>query len=778
MLGEIFGKILDMGIVGGYVILIAIFLRLLLYRCERKYSYYLWLLVFVSLCVPLRPQGNFSLIPHQLAGFSIQEQVARLFGETISGQRFKDNQLQDAMPALDQTDLKPAGVLTQEGADSEVSKELIEGTANREGQDKSARHELKSTSEKLMFTAGVVWMAGIVLIAVFQMFNVLRFGRQLGCYSSEKKPGKAAYDKYGEIRECKWVEAPFLWGFFHPVIYIPAGLEEQERSYILAHERYHRKRKDNFTKLFAFCVTVVYWFHPLVWAAYILFCRDMELSCDEAVLLGAEQNIRREYASSLLRFAAKQNGYSFVLLSFGESFVKSRIRNVLTFRKNKAVVSVMIIALLAAVALGIFLWPDSDKGEGNNTMPDNQDNINPQQNQPGQGEEPLTDQVESVSHAAIGENYLGSFGKEQYYWEELEDGKWQVYSVNEENGERLETLFSQTVENGTIHSFGADEKNIVYSAGEVEGSLGLFSGAFYSYNRQTQRVKEAYVTDAADFIIIDDYIYYQKYMNQGEDDTNDLYRMNLAFAQEERIAQNTRLVGYDIQGGRLYGARRVNDRNYLADLISMNYDGSDSIVLINMADGYFADRMEDYDSLEFQNITTGQDDFVSVEVWQWGYREGSGDGYRNSLIEKRFYRVKTDGSMLSESAIEEDSVSLRVGGNETGETLDGVEETFRPAVSITAESVDVFLVNNTGQELMAGEDYYIQIWEDGKWSDIPNNNGWHDIGIIIGPESTCQFQCMLDHSAYEYKPGTYRIKKSVYLDEEKKDLYAEFDIVI
>lgn len=139
-------------------------------------------------------------------------------------------------------------------------------------------------------------------------------------------------------------------GIFHPVIYIPFGLEACRREMILLHEQYHIRRRDHLVKLFASVLLAVYWFHPLVWLSWVILCRDMEMSCDEKVLelLGSEQ--RKAYSLALLQFASGESA-GYVPLGFGEPNVKSRIKHVLRFKKAAVGTGVCGVVILIATIL-------------------------------------------------------------------------------------------------------------------------------------------------------------------------------------------------------------------------------------------------------------------------------------------------------------------------------------------------------------------------------------------------------------------------------------------
>lgn len=126
------------------------------------------------------------------------------------------------------------------------------------------------------------------------------------------------------IYECDSIATPFVFGIFHPGIYIPFHMTEEEQRYVLAHERYHIRRYDYLVKLLGFMLLTIYWMNPFVWLSYFCFVRDQEMSCDEAVLLMFGNEIKQAYSMSLLNYAIGKNRYMLTPLAFGESDVKKK----------------------------------------------------------------------------------------------------------------------------------------------------------------------------------------------------------------------------------------------------------------------------------------------------------------------------------------------------------------------------------------------------------------------------------------------------------------------
>lgn len=440
MLETLFGKLLSMSLVGGYAIIIVLAARLFLIKikCERKYAYYLWFVVFLNLCLPISIQGHFSLIPRQVSQLSLEESLGLYSGagidgagapsgdgnmpndggdkgrggsgtdahnsaagagnggadmsknsdsaanmlENLDGAADMLGNLNDTADMLEGMD-GSAGVGSSDIHDAQASKDYADGLPEGIGKQQNGvmadskaslfgfigKNDFFKTQEgqegwgdstvfwkKAQGFGGMVWLLGIMVIVLWNLYNGLRLKKQLERNRRTLEAG---------IFLAEGIDTPILWGFIKPAIYLPSNIAEDEKEYIIAHEAYHKKRRDYLAKLMAFGITALHWFNPLAWAAYAYFCRDMEISCDEAVLAGAKEDIRKRYASSLLTYAARQNGYVLAPLTFGEPSLQSRIRNVLQYKKKNVIVSVIAILCALVVVTGLVLRPREEVGSGN-----------------------------------------------------------------------------------------------------------------------------------------------------------------------------------------------------------------------------------------------------------------------------------------------------------------------------------------------------------------------------------------------------------------------------
>ena len=262
-------------------------------------------------------------------------------------------------------------------------------------------------------------------------------------YSSLKRKVRASLPDSGY-----WVSddipAPCVLGLFRPRIYLPSGLSQDWIPLILAHERAHLRRGDPWWKLLGFAVVCVYWFHPLVWAGYGLFCRDLELACDEKAVAGLDQNGRAAYSQAMLECAMGRRSFLISPLAFGEIGVKERVKRILSYRKPKVWALVAGPLVCCAVALFFLTSPQETSGASGGIS----------------GEYRLTIGAEGITGVEV------STPNESCFFSPGEAG---VFSKGEEL--RLELLDNlDTLEGVTISAMtDGEEYNVVYTLYVPEG---------------------------------------------------------------------------------------------------------------------------------------------------------------------------------------------------------------------------------------------------------------------------------------------------------------------
>lgn len=308
------------------VILAVLLVRLILRRQPKKYSYLLWSVVGIRMLFQIQLPARFSLL--SLWHFLMQR---------ISGIRFlTDSPKVTNMQRL--TDLQ-AGTQNLQPAGQLITGQTVTGAAQGLSQ---AGAKVGIGWDRLLQICILIWIAGVIALMLYGIFSYFKCRRMTA----------QAVHMEGNIWECDHLATPFVLGIVRSRIYIPFHLSAEEKPYILAHETYHIRRGDPIVRLLAFVLLAAYWINPFVWLAYFLMIRDMEMSCDEAVLLQLGTQIKKAYSNSLLTFATGRKQVTFSPLAFGESGTSGRIKNILDFKKPKVWGS--LLAILAVILAAVF----------------------------------------------------------------------------------------------------------------------------------------------------------------------------------------------------------------------------------------------------------------------------------------------------------------------------------------------------------------------------------------------------------------------------------------
>ena len=328
---SVFLRLLDMSLLSSYCVVIVLLIRLLLRKSPKVFSYILWIAVFVRLAFPMMVESPISLVPQSI---SSQSAVSWLSNEDAQTAKFT--------PALSNEISKdsPAGAkspIVQTAADAAQSA-VNAGSVTPAEKDKSS---------SVPFVLSIVWVTGLVALVAYNM----------GAYRHLKRQLKPALRIEKNIFESSSISSPFVLGLFRPAIYLPSGLQDSDRTYILRHEQIHISRGDYAVKVILFAITCVHWFNPLVWLAFGLMSRDMEMSCDEKVIRDLGYDIRKNYSSSLLSMATDRNLLHATPLAFGEGNIKGRIKNVLQCKKPAIWIILGSAIVVVCVIVGLVLNP-------------------------------------------------------------------------------------------------------------------------------------------------------------------------------------------------------------------------------------------------------------------------------------------------------------------------------------------------------------------------------------------------------------------------------------
>ena len=311
----IFLKLLNLSISASWLVLVVLALRLVLKRAPKWVNVLLWGMVALRLMLPFSIESALSLIPS---------------AETLS-------------PEVVQFD--PAPTITS-------GVELIDNAVNPSLSESFAAAPLASVNPLYVWTylAGWVWLIGLAAMLLYALVSYLRLRRRVS----------ASIPLRENIYVCDEVPSPFILGIVRPRIYLPSALDETQRGSVLSHERAHLARRDHWWKPLGFALLAVYWFNPLLWLAYTLLCRDIELACDERVLRGMDAGQIKDYSSALLACSVPRRMLAACPLAFGEVGVGARVKNALRYKKPAFWAVAASVAVCAVVAVCFLTNPRTD----------------------------------------------------------------------------------------------------------------------------------------------------------------------------------------------------------------------------------------------------------------------------------------------------------------------------------------------------------------------------------------------------------------------------------
>lgn len=329
-LSQIFLTFLYKNMTVSVVIIAVLLARFLLRKMPKKYSYILWPIVGIRMIFDLPFATNISVF-NLFRGFAKHTSTV----ETMLAGSHRTN-LQGSTDLLNKTDTTGAAA----------------AHASRSTAVEAMTHTL-TTSQTVLGILGLLWLIVVALFVTYGIYSYVkcRLLVRTAVIARDITPDSHKKKNNVSVWECDRIPSPFVLGIIRSRIYIPFRMPKQEQAYILAHEECHIRRLDPLWKLIAFLLLAVYWWNPLVWIAFFYMVRDMEMSCDEAVIEQFGNEIKQGYSNSLLSFAMERHPYSFAPVAFGEGDAGRRIKNVLNFKKPHTWVAILVFVLLVVVGV-------------------------------------------------------------------------------------------------------------------------------------------------------------------------------------------------------------------------------------------------------------------------------------------------------------------------------------------------------------------------------------------------------------------------------------------
>ncbi len=366
----IFIVILNMSIVAGWLILAVLLSRGVLYKLPKWFRCVLWALVAIRLVCPWFVESGISLVPS-----------AKVVPTDIAD--MEQPKITTGLEFLNST-INP--ILQDSFGESIESNSVLNNTdIYSDADNKTGKLSNDRDISELIDTLSAIWLIGICAMTIYYVVS----------YVNIKHRVKISMRLYDNVYLCDNIESAFILGVIRPKIFVPSQLSEEELQCVVAHERAHLKSHDNIWKPFAFILLTVYWFNPLVWIAYIMFCRDIELACDERVIRKMGVEGIKEYSKALLSCSVSRKMIVSVPLAFGEVGVKTRIKSVINYKKPVfwiMIISVLAVSVLAATFLTNPTSVQSNKDEKDSKFAE---------------EENTETTIEATTDANIYINYIG-----------------------------------------------------------------------------------------------------------------------------------------------------------------------------------------------------------------------------------------------------------------------------------------------------------------------------------------------------------------------------------
>ena len=332
-MSRIFSGVLQMSIAAAWMIPVVMVLRLLLKRAPKWVNLVLWGLVGLRLVCPFVPESRFSLMPKLpiLSGY--------LYGNMIgnpAGNAFRADTLQNGT-----------------NFSNNISQAALDGSMGAAGSGMGGAFGITGSGigafgagvwripERLLSAFSILWLAGVILFTGYAVYSYARVRRQVA---------EAMW-----LRENLWicdeVKSPFILGLRKPKIYLSSSMDEVLYPYVIAHEQAHLKRGDQWWKPLGFLILAIHWFQPFVWVAYLLFCNDLELACDESAVKKLNPQERKDYSYALLSCSMQRRLVTVCPLAFGEVGVKKRVKEILNYKKPTFWVVLAAVAVCGIVAV-------------------------------------------------------------------------------------------------------------------------------------------------------------------------------------------------------------------------------------------------------------------------------------------------------------------------------------------------------------------------------------------------------------------------------------------
>lgn len=471
-----------MSIQASVLILVVMLVRFLIKKLPKGYSYLLWILVLLRLLCPVFIESSVSMQP--VIGQKVSGPVTGIEAQgTVTGQT-QDTPVFAGVETLTDHRQMQENVSV---ADSEQAQENMPISDSAQVQNKVPVTDNVQAQEKVPVADGtqkagieditkVAWILGVIAVA----------GVFLWQYIEMKQRVKTAVKESGNIWLCDRIDSPFVMGVFMPRIFLPFGMEEGEKEYVLCHERIHIRHRDPMVRFLCCIALCLHWWNPLVWLSAFLMNRDMEMFCDETALRDADLEERKAYSEALLRFAVQRSRLS-LALGFGESNTEKRVHNILNLKKPKLILSIAVMAVILVCAICFLTVPKTDDGAEQTETEETEKTATTENGENSldviDREYEITDYVLSATEFEKGVNWVratGDYGEDTEYFAFVrdfdKDGKEEAFIAIGSLVNAIPTKDSEKMIFGDLwYASGTGEPQLLRSEIKVYGSQQIIS---------------------------------------------------------------------------------------------------------------------------------------------------------------------------------------------------------------------------------------------------------------------------------------------------------------
>lgn len=758
-MATVFLKLLNMSIAAGWMILGVILLRFILQkflqRVPKMFSCILWIMVGVRLICPFSMESAFSLIPS----------TETVPDEVITGHTF---QVDTGVSIIDVPINEYLGDNYYEGVTVSVDQ-----------------------GKNWMQAMGIIWLAGMIIMLGYSVVSYWILRRKV----STSMPGNSEYPP-NRIRICDNIDSPFILGIIRPRIYVPSRLDEKHLNYVLAHERTHLKRGDHLWKPFGFLLLSIYWFNPIIWVAYMLLCKDIELACDEQVVKNMEIAEKREYSKALLCCSVPRHMIAACPVAFGEVGVKERIRSVLNYKKPTFWMIAASVVVCMIVAVCFLTNPRENAEVPPSTESEEETYMQESSNEENAGEpedflENSTDIIKEEILTAppamrmVFEDKNVDVVSSNWEWHVM-NGDGTATSTNACGAHPLETNYDDlgayifVEQNQELHPVELDfsvmpdsiEVTNYWTSNKMWFAEGNETGLQYSVTVEFAEPNWIAVQDD------DSYIYeikavWNKEGYQGEATYSFQTRLRSA-TMEKAVASipSEEIFEFQIRDGNTGEQKSysmLDSNTGYPDLLALYeklYFVDDDSFSERIGYSYYMDIC-DTDGNVLQRVTPYKD---AVQIDGKIYRCVD-DSSTNLMLymDLLFHPADTNAALneINTSLIEQiDALKKQqeLMEQQLQELENGIEVSLTFS-KLNADGGTLSLVNSSNKDLIFGEDYKLYVWQEESWQEYPikddKNYAFHMVGLLLGAGTTVDWEVDWSIMHGTLPKGRYKIEKSV-----------------